>query len=75
MNAHFLGNTIRQFRDVHLGFAVDTERGLMVPTLRNANHLRLEALAIQMKELATQAQSGKIDPELLSGATFTVMLP
>jgi pyruvate dehydrogenase E2 component (dihydrolipoamide acetyltransferase) len=72
MNVHFLGDTIRYHRDVHLGFAVDTERGLMVPTLRNANHLTLDGFAIQMKELATLAQSGKIDPELLSGATFTV---
>lgn len=72
VNAHFLGDSIRQFRDVHIGFAVDTKRGLMVPTLKNANHLKLEGFAIQMKELATQAQSGKIDPELLTGATFTI---
>ena len=72
VNAHFLGDSIRHFRDVHMGFAVDTPRGLMVPTLKNANHLKLEGFTIQMKELAAQAQSGKIDPELLSGATFTV---
>ena len=72
VNVHFLGESIRYFRDIHLGFAVDTKRGLMVPTLKNANHLKLEGFAIQMKELATQAQSGKIDPELLTGATFTI---
>ncbi len=72
VNVHFLGDSIRYFRDVHLGFAVDTKRGLMVPTLKNANHLKLEGFAIQMKELAIQAQSGKIDPELLTGATFTI---
>jgi pyruvate dehydrogenase E2 component (dihydrolipoamide acetyltransferase) len=72
VNAHFLGDSIRHFRDVHMGFAVDTKRGLMVPTLKNASHLKLEGFAIQMKELATQAQSGKIDPELLTGATFTI---
>ena len=72
VNVHFLGDSIRYFRDVHLGFAVDTKRGLMVPTLKNANHLKLEGFAIQMKELAVQAQSGKIDPELLTGATFTI---
>ncbi len=72
VNAHFLGDSIRHFRDVHMGFAVDTKRGLMVPTLKNANHLKLEGFAIQMKDLAVQAQSGKIDPELLTGATFTI---
>lgn len=72
VNAHFLGDTIRSFQDIHLGFAVDTPRGLMVPTLNNANHLKMEGFAIQMKELASQAQSGKIDPELLTGATFTI---
>ncbi len=72
VNVHFLGESIRYFRDIHLGFAVDTKRGLMVPTLKNANHLKLEGFAIQMKELANQAQSGKIDPELLTGATFTI---
>ncbi len=72
VNVHFLGESIRYFRDIHLGFAVDTKRGLMVPTLKNANHLKLEGFAIQMKELAAQAQSGKIDPELLTGATFTI---
>ena len=72
VNAHFLGDSIRHFRDVHMGFAVDTKRGLMVPTLKNASHLKLEGFAIQMKDLAAQAQSGKIDPELLTGATFTI---
>jgi pyruvate dehydrogenase E2 component (dihydrolipoamide acetyltransferase) len=72
VNAHFLGDAIRHFRDVHMGFAVDTKRGLMVPTLKNASHLKLEGFAIQMKDLAAQAQSGKIDPELLTGATFTI---
>jgi pyruvate dehydrogenase E2 component (dihydrolipoamide acetyltransferase) len=72
MNAHFLGDIIRQFRNVHLGFAVDTKRGLMVPTLQNANHLKLEGLSARMKELAVMAQEGSIDPSLLKGATFTV---
>jgi pyruvate dehydrogenase E2 component (dihydrolipoamide acetyltransferase) len=72
MNVHFFDDTMRYHKDVHLGFAVDTERGLMVPTLNNANHLKLDGFAIQMKELAAQAQSGKINPELLTGATFTI---
>ena len=72
MNAYFLGDTLRYFNPVHLGFAVDTDRGLMVPTLRHADQLKLEELSARLKELAAQAQSGKINPELLAGATFTV---
>ncbi len=72
MNAHFMGDTIRKYKNVHLGFAVDTKRGLMVPTLQNANHLTLEGFSAQMKELASRAQEGSIDPALLKGATFTV---
>jgi pyruvate dehydrogenase E2 component (dihydrolipoamide acetyltransferase) len=72
MNSHFLGETVRNFHTVHLGIAVDAPRGLMVPTLRNADRMNLEELAINLKELAAKAQKGDIDPELLSGATFTV---
>ena len=45
MNAHFSGDMIRQFADVHLGLAVDTPRGLMVPVIRNAHALGLRAMA------------------------------
>jgi pyruvate dehydrogenase E2 component (dihydrolipoamide acetyltransferase) len=72
INAHFLGNAIRYYHPVHLGFAVDTPRGLIVPTLQNADRLPLEKFASSLKELALRAQQGNIDPELLSGATFTV---
>jgi pyruvate dehydrogenase E2 component (dihydrolipoamide acetyltransferase) len=72
MNAHFMGDSIRNYKNVHLGFAVDTKRGLMVPTIFNANLLTLEGLSLQMKELATRVKDGNIDPELLKGATFTV---
>jgi len=72
MNAHFTGDSLRNYRNIHLGFAVDTKRGLMVPTIHRANQLTLEGLSLQMKEFATRAQEGSIDPELLKGATFTV---
>jgi pyruvate dehydrogenase E2 component (dihydrolipoamide acetyltransferase) len=72
LNAHFLGETARYFNLVHLGFAVDAPRGLMVPTLRNAGNLNLEQMASGLKDLAARAQKGDIDPELLTGATFTV---
>lgn len=72
LNAHFLDDHIRQFRNVHLGAAVDTQRGLLVPTIRDADLLSLNALSEQMKELAEKAQSGSISPDLLTGASFTV---
>ncbi len=71
-NAHFMGERIRFFKNVHLGFAVDTPRGLMVPTVLNANHLTIEGLSAQMKKLAADCQQGSIDPQLFQGASFTV---
>ncbi len=72
LNAHFLGDSIRHFRHVHIGIAVDTPRGLMVPTLFNADTKGLAQIAAESKELAKAAQSGSIDPGLLQGASFTI---
>lgn len=72
LNAHFLGGSMRFFRDVHLGIAVDTPRGLMVPTLREANRKSLQQISQETKALAAACQTGAIDPDLLSGASFTV---
>jgi pyruvate dehydrogenase E2 component (dihydrolipoamide acetyltransferase) len=72
MNAHFLGDVIRQFSHVNLGIAVDTERGLLVPTLFGADTLSLAEISRKAKELAAAAQSGRISPDLLTGGTFTV---
>lgn len=73
-NAHFLGDSIKMFKKVHLGIAVDTERGLMVPTLRNADDLSIQGLSSQLKALAMTCKQGSVDPELLAStsATFTV---
>ena len=73
-NVHYLGDSIRYFRKVHLGIAVDTDRGLMVPVLRNADDLSLKGLSEQLGRLADACRTGKIDPDLLQpeAATFTV---
>jgi len=73
-NAHFLGDSMRLFNKVHLGLAVDTDRGLMVPVVRNADDLSVIGLANQLKEVANACRKGGIAPELLSSeaATFTV---
>lgn len=74
LNAHFLGDSVKIFRNIHLGFAVDTERGLIVPAVRNADTLTLRELSIRLKELASMAKAGNIDPGLISpeAASFTV---
>lgn len=74
VNSHFLGDSMRLFKKVHLGLAVDTERGLMVPAVKNADDLSIVDLANQLKEVAAACKKGSIDPDLLSSeaASFTV---
>ena len=67
-----MGDSIRYFKNVHLGVAVDTERGLMVPTLFNANLKSLNQIAAETKEQAKECQKGTINPDSLKGGTFTV---
>jgi pyruvate dehydrogenase E2 component (dihydrolipoamide acetyltransferase) len=72
MNSHFLGDTIRTFREVHLGFAVDTDRGLMVPTVTSAHRRSLKGISNEAKRLAALCLEGKAGPEELREGTFTV---
>ncbi|HHW00841.1 MAG TPA: 2-oxo acid dehydrogenase subunit E2 [Clostridiaceae bacterium] len=72
LNAHFLDDKMRIFNNVHLGIAVDTERGLMVPTLFNANKKSLNEISKEAKALINACQQGTISPDLLKGASFTV---
>ena len=71
-NAHFLGDKMRYFNNVNLGIAVDTERGLLVPTVFNADKMGLNELSVNAKKVIKAAQGGSISPDLLSGGTFTV---
>jgi len=74
VNSHFLGDSIRYFKKIHLGLAVDTDRGLMVPVVRNADDLSIIGLASQLKEVAAACRKGNVNPEILSpeAGTFTV---
>lgn len=72
LNAHYLGDTIRYFDGVHMGVAVDTERGLMVPTVFDADKLSLAELAKATKALVSEAHAGTVSPDKLKGASFTV---
>jgi 2-oxoglutarate dehydrogenase E2 component (dihydrolipoamide succinyltransferase) len=56
----------------HLGFAVDTEQGLLSPVVRNAGDLSLAGLARAIADIAARARSGKLKPDELSGGTFTI---
>jgi 2-oxoglutarate dehydrogenase E2 component (dihydrolipoamide succinyltransferase) len=56
----------------HLGIAVDTERGLLVPVIREAGDLTLAGLARKISDLADRTRSNKITPDELSGGTFTL---
>lgn len=72
LNATFSDDTISQYRNVHLGFAVDTPRGLMVPVIRQANALSLRQIAQEAKHLASACLASTISPDEMSGGTFTV---
>jgi len=74
VNTHFMGDSVRYFHKVHLGLAVDTERGLMVPVIRNADDLSITGLAGQFKEVAASCRNGSVNPDILSpeAGTFTV---
>lgn len=72
MNAHWLGDTIKQFEKVHLGCAVDTPKGLLVPVIKDATSYSLKGLSDKGKEIFGSALEGKAAPDDLSGGTFTV---
>ena len=65
-------NVLRKYTNVHLGMAVDTPKGLMVPTIFNANKMSLTELCVEAKRVAKLCQEGKATPDMLSGASFTV---
>jgi pyruvate dehydrogenase E2 component (dihydrolipoamide acetyltransferase) len=56
----------------HLGIAVDTERGLMVPVIRKAGDLNIAGLARKIADLAARTRAGQVSPDELSGGTFTL---
>ena len=72
LNAHYLDDVIRYFNNVNIGIAVDTNRGLLVPTVFAAEKLSLNELSKAAKAVITEAQSGTINPDKLQGGTFTV---
>ena len=72
LNAYFLGDRMAQCRNTHIGVAVDTPRGVLVPTVFNVNELSLTELAARAKGLFEKCKQGAVDPDLLKGASFTI---
>jgi pyruvate dehydrogenase E2 component (dihydrolipoamide acetyltransferase) len=72
LNAELRDGRLVLHEAVHLGFACDTERGLLVPVVRNAQAMGLDELSLAVKALAQRATGGAISPDDLSGGTFTV---
>ncbi|MBR5721668.1 MAG: 2-oxo acid dehydrogenase subunit E2, partial [Clostridia bacterium] len=72
LNANFFEDRIVYYKHVNLGVAVDTPRGLMVPTVFGADTLSLSDISTASKKLQDEAKSGTVNPDLLKGGTFTV---
>ena len=73
LNANMVeDNVIRHFSHVNLGFACDTPRGLLVPTIFHADERSLLELSMEAKRLAAAARDGSLSPDEMTGATFTV---
>jgi 2-oxoglutarate dehydrogenase E2 component (dihydrolipoamide succinyltransferase) len=75
VNARVLDNSYAVLKDIHLGVAVDTPGGLVVPSIKNADQLSLRGIAASIDELATRAKAGKVTADDLSGTTFSVSNP
>jgi pyruvate dehydrogenase E2 component (dihydrolipoamide acetyltransferase) len=71
-NAHWLGDHVRQFNTVHLGMAVATDDGLIVPVLFNADRKPLREIAAESRTLAARARERKLTPAEYTGSTFSV---
>jgi pyruvate dehydrogenase E2 component (dihydrolipoamide acetyltransferase) len=72
VNVEFRDGAIRRPSGIHIGFACDTPRGLLVPVIRDAGRLTLPQLAAEVKRLTAQAIDGSLAPADLTGGTFTV---
>ena len=72
MNARLTPDAIETLTHINLGMAVDTERGLLVPNIKDADQKNLREFGAEFRGLAQQARSGRISPEHLSDGTFTI---
>ena len=72
INSSWMGTSIRTNHQINIGVAVAIEDGLMVPVIRNADQKSLSAINTEVKTLAGKAKDRKLQPEEMSGNTFTI---
>ena len=72
LNASVNGDQITYHNAEHLGIAVDTERGLLVPVIRDAGDLNMGGVARKITDVAARTRDNKISPDELGGGTFTI---
>jgi pyruvate dehydrogenase E2 component (dihydrolipoamide acetyltransferase) len=72
MNARLTPEAIEFVPEINIGIAVDTERGLLVPVVHNADQKGLQQLGIEIREQAGKARNGRSMPDELAGGTFTI---
>lgn len=72
INSSLTQDGIRRYRHVNIGVAVATERGLLIPVVKHADEKGLGAISRELKELIANARSGKLAPDDMHGATFTI---
>ncbi len=75
LNASVIDDTIIEKKDINVGLAVETEKGLVVPVVRNSDRLSLAGLAGAIDDLATRARTKRLSADDLQGGTFTVSNP
>ena len=72
VNSSWLGDVIRFNNQINIGVAVAVEEGLLVPVVRNADHLSFSAIGVQVKDFAQKAKDKKLQPSDWEGNTFTI---
>jgi len=75
LNASVIDDAIVEKRDIHVGLAVETEKGLVAPVLRYADRLSLAGIATSIEDLSSRARSKKLKADELRGGTFTISNP
>ena len=71
-NSSWMDDFVRQFTNVNMSVAVQTDHGLMAPVIKNTNLKGLEQIATEIKDIAGRAREGKLKPDELNGGTFTI---
>lgn len=72
MNVHFVGDAILRFSAAHVGMAVATDAGLVVPVIFNAHAKSIREIAADRASIVARARSGKLTPADMEGGTFTI---